>query len=366
MVSPLQSIVAGAKAQDVTDIRRKNALTSDQLNNSMVNRQAQRQQMDIRGQQAAQQQQQISNEQDIGSARYLNSLGKTLLASDEMQWPSILGAHVPQLQKMGYSSDKLRGLTRDQVNSVIQQTEPLMKQAQQAATTGQRETSDLVRDLTGATNPKTGKPFTKEEARQEVALRKSGIVGRSGIDAEEYGKREASRLDSQFGRKAGVAKEVKLAEGEAAADLDKTQKAVAGEKTYKVFNIALDNLSSALGATSLTGPIAGRLPASTTAAQIADAGKAIMLPVLKNIFREAGEGVFTDSDQRALEALLPRREQTKEAQLATMDAVEMIVKAKLGVTEDEYSGPDMEAYSWAKSNPNDPRSAAILKKIGAK
>lgn len=104
-----------------------------------------------------------------------------------------------------------------------------------------------------------------------------------------------------------------------------------GQKTFRVFSLALDNLSQSLGATSLSGPVAGRIPATTSASQIADAAKAIMLPTLKQIFRQAGEGVFTDKDQEALEAMLPRRQQTREAQMANIDAIEIIVRAKLGL-----------------------------------
>ena len=63
-----------------------------------------------------------------------------------------------------------------------------------------------------------------------------------------------------------------------------------------------------------------------------------MLPTLKNIFREAGEGTFTDSDQKALEQLLPRRGQTKEAQVAQIEAIEKIVKAKLNIPDAKEGG----------------------------
>jgi len=42
-----------------------------------------------------------------------------------------------------------------------------------------REREDLVNSLIGANNPKTNKPYTREEAMQEVALREAGIVARA-------------------------------------------------------------------------------------------------------------------------------------------------------------------------------------------
>lgn len=53
-------------------------------------------------------------------------------------------------------------------------------------TQGQKLSADimarrnLIDNLVGATNPVTGKPFTREEAAREVALRESGITARAG------------------------------------------------------------------------------------------------------------------------------------------------------------------------------------------
>lgn len=52
--------------------------------------------------------------------------------------------------------------------------------SRQATPAAVRERESLAESLVGATNPKTGKPFTREEAVQEVALRDAGIVAREG------------------------------------------------------------------------------------------------------------------------------------------------------------------------------------------
>ncbi len=189
-------------------------------------------------------------------------------------------------------------------------------------TAGQREFQGLTQGLS---------PEEQLQARKV----KLGLEPRAAIAASEFGDREAAKLEAQKGRKADIAAEVKQAQEEAKVEVEQRFQTEENQRTFEVFNLALDNLTQSLGGTSLTGPIAGRLPASTTASQIADAAKAVMLPTLKQIFRQAGEGTFTDSDQRALEALLPRREQTKEAQLATIDAIDKIVRAKLGIAQPE-------------------------------
>lgn len=194
----------------------------------------------------------------------------------------------------------------------------------QDLTSQERQRQALLKDL------KSKDDEVRKSA--EVAL---GLTGRAlSLTAEEAGKREAAKLGAQKGKKAEIAAEVKIAQEQAKLDVKAKFQAEENIKTFKVFEIALDNLTKSLGGTSLTGPFAGRIPATTTASQIAESAKAVMLPTLKQIFRQAGEGTFTDADQRALEGLLPSRKQTKAAQLATMDVVEKIVRAKLGILDD--------------------------------
>lgn len=95
-----------------------------------------------------------------------------------------------------------------------------------------------------------------------------------------------------------------------------------------VWKTARDNLKTALGGTT-TGPFVGRLPAVTTGQQIADGAVSQMAPVLKQIFRQAGEGTFTDKDQELLIAMLPTRTDTPASAAAKIDAVDLMVQAKL-------------------------------------
>ena len=91
------------------------------------------------------------------------------------------------------------------------------------------------------------------------------------------------------------------------------QAAVANDLLRQQFDFGFSALESALGGTGQTGKIFGNLPAITTSAQIADNAKALLLPIMKGVFRGAGEGVFTDKDQETLEAMLPTRNMTTEA-----------------------------------------------------
>lgn len=54
-----------------------------------------------------------------------------------------------------------------------------------------------------------------------------------------------------------------------------------------------------------------------------------MAPVLKQLFRTAGEGTFSDSDQKLLVSMLPSRMDTPAAAKSKMQNIDAIVRAKL-------------------------------------
>lgn len=94
------------------------------------------------------------------------------------------------------------------------------------------------------------------------------------------------------------------------------------------FNIALDNLEQSLTETT-TGPIVGRVPAMSSEAQTAEGARAVLAPILKQLTRVAGEGVFTDKDQELLMQQLPSRTDTPEAVKRKIEMVRQAMNAKL-------------------------------------
>lgn len=114
-----------------------------------------------------------------------------------------------------------------------------------------------------------------------------------------------------------------------AAD-DKADTAAAA---YDTFKIAIGAVNDALSKTE-TGPIAGRVNMGfTSEAQTADAAVAAIAPVLKQIFRTAGEGVFTDKDQQLLLDMIPSRVVDEKARDAIMKNIDAIVRSKLGIDD---------------------------------
>ena len=108
-------------------------------------------------------------------------------------------------------------------------------------------------------------------------------------------------------------------------------KAVEAKKTLQAYATARDGLLDGLEGTDATGPFVGRIPATTSAAQIADGGVAAMAPILKGLFRSAGEGTFTDKDQELLMGMVPTRNDRPDARAAKIANIDRIVSAKMGM-----------------------------------
>jgi len=145
-------------------------------------------------------------------------------------------------------------------------------------------------------------------------------------------RKEVNKLSAQLKLKPEVESAVfEAVEGaKATAEAAQTQKS--NEVALNVYDTAMSGLVESLGGTT-TGPGAGFLPAITADAQIANGAIAAMAPVLKQMFRGAGEGTFTDKDQELLLAMIPTRNDLPEAREAKIKNIDAIVRAKLGTQQ---------------------------------
>lgn len=254
MVSPLQSLVAGVRAQplpDVGDMLRQQALTNSSLETQALQRQGMQQQQSM-------QRQQMSNEQALGAARYINYLGKQLLAAPESQWPMILEPNLPQLQQIGYTPDILRNMTRDQVAAVVQQTEPLVAQQQGGFTAGQRERQDLLRDL------ESEDPRIRKSAEIALGLTQRAVGSAAQTITEQGTAQDVARTEEIISERKG------LGSGRAAT----TTKAI-DDGYSKVIKIQgnirnIDRAISALDRGANTGAVQRFLPSVTAASRELD------------------------------------------------------------------------------------------------
>lgn len=103
-------------------------------------------------------------------------------------------------------------------------------------------------------------------------------------------------------------------------------------RVYGTYQTAMKGVSDALSNTT-TGPIAGRMPAFSAEQQIAEGAVAAIAPILKQLFRAAGEGVFTDRDQQLLLDMVPTRTDRQQAKDAKITNINAIVASKLGIEQ---------------------------------
>lgn len=150
---------------------------------------------------------------------------------------------------------------------------------------------------------------------------------------------EIGKLTAEFNLKPRIQKAVTIAVANATMLSDQAKLDKRNESTFKVYETGMRGLVAGLDST-FTGPFVSMLPAVTANAQIADGAIAAMAPVMKQMFRAAGEGIFTDKDQELLLEMIPSRDDLPKSRQAKLANIDAIVRAKLGIMLPDESLPD--------------------------
>lgn len=111
-------------------------------------------------------------------------------------------------------------------------------------------------------------------------------------------------------------------------EADAEANAKKNSKAFGTYQAAIGQLEKAASQTT-TNPVVGLMPAVTASAQIMEGSISMMAPVLKEMFRQAGEGTFTDKDQELLLKMVPSRSEHPEAIKAKLEMIDNLVRAKL-------------------------------------
>jgi hypothetical protein len=178
---------------------------------------------------------------------------------------------------------------------------------------------------------------------------------RLGLDRQRFAEQQSAE-ERRAREQRGFTAEQNRLNREAQSDLvqDKANVKQRGveqqnQRAYSVYQAGISGLTKGLGG-SVTGPIAGRMPAFTAKQQIAQGSVAAMAPVLKQLFRSSGEGTFTDRDQDLLLEMVPSRTDEPEAIDAKLKNIDNIVRAKLGIPPAEQpQSPSTQALPVGQS-----------------
>ena len=237
-----------------------------------------------------------------------------------------------RMRELGFPvSDELDDVSDAALNQVIAQLNPIADAGQQdqGLTEFQRRNLDLQErrlDIQESITP-------AQAERNRLARERLEKTTSPELQAEISGAKELAKLEAQKKVKPGLAALVEEAELNARATIEEGQGSKKNQAAFNVYNTAMEGLLAGLQGTE-TGPFAGRLPALTANQQIADGAIAAMAPILKSIFRTAGEGTFTDKDQELLLAMVPTRKDRQAARLAKLQNIDAIVRAKLSPGSD--------------------------------
>jgi hypothetical protein len=164
-------------------------------------------------------------------------------------------------------------------------------------------------------------------AETQAAADRRAAEARAHAERMAQQQREFSASQNDLNRQAAAEK------SQATIDEKAKKQQLEIDRTLAVYEQAKKGLVTGLGETT-TGPFVGRAPAISTEQQVAEGAVAAMAPVLKQLFRAAGEGVFTDRDQALLMDMVPTRKDRAEARKLKMENIDRIVRAKLGMSQD--------------------------------
>jgi len=184
------------------------------------------------------------------------------------------------------------------------------------------------------------------------------------VEADVMRAKTGAKLDVELQKAPQVAAAIKQAEAQAAAFVNEGQTQKKDAAAYSVYLAGMTGLIAGLGGTE-TGPIAGRLPAVTTSQQIAEGSVAAMAPILKSMFRVAGEGTFTDKDQELLIDILPTRKDTPDTIASKISNIDAIIRAKLGQTNNQPRGNQPKTSAGSAGNKSlDDEIRRLEEKVG--
>lgn len=299
-------------------------------------------------------------EQQIGRAEYdqavqrlgvINRLAqKAKSLTGDQRYAFVQSINPEMLKSVGIDPAQISSVQLDDnsLDALIAQTSAALPKATGEAASFNEMTSGLSADeREKARRVALGlDPRAQGSAAMTIADRGlTGTVGASQAEIERQkalatGGVELALSPEQKRREAQAEADVKLATqpaitsatDTAANKADAAAKEAAAQKknarALAVYEQGIGSVRDALEGVN-TGYIAGKLPAVTEKQQTAEGALAAMAPVLKDLFREAGEGTFTKEDQQILMNMLPTRSDGPGARAAKIKNVDALVKVKL-------------------------------------
>jgi len=294
---------------------------------------------------------QFGQQQKLQGQKILNQSLTALRGIPLEQREQAFASIKPQLEQFGIdlSAVQPKDLTDIGLDQGILRTESLIGQpAQQKQPSGLQEFNALVAiaqdpnatelERNSANRALGNLAKVSTSAAERISSNPTLAAQIVKVEGSKAGAKETSKLFAKLKLEPQVKAEAAAALSDVKVLADQAAKTKANNDVFSIYEVGMGAVADALGDTS-TGFFAGRLPAITANQQIADGVIAAIAPVLKQMFRSAGEGVFTDKDQELLLAMIPSRKTSPEAIKSILSNVDAIVKAKLGIGQQQAAAP---------------------------
>lgn len=272
----------------------------------------------------------------------LYNMAKVLRSLPQEQRTWQLNHYIPKLKEYGFTDEELAtGMDDDaELDQAISFFSQYATKAKDAATRdfeakakaaglepGSPEYKHAAAVALGI-QERAGTRSSQERIASSQELTRQVAESEATIAGAEATAKEAGKLEAQKELRPEVEAAVAQAVEQAKDTAERTDKAQSNETALNVYDQAMSGLVGSLSGTQ-TGPGMGWI-SLTASQQIADGAVAAMAPVLKQLFRSAGEGNFTDRDQQMLLDMVPTRKDHPEAIRAKIENIDAIVRAKLG------------------------------------
>ena len=217
------------------------------------------------------------------------------------------------------TADYFRQQGRPQIAAIIEDVPSVASAALEALFKEPRAMSTFEQKLAAVKAANPDMPYSEVVNKVLAGEQPTTILKQMGTVPPGY----AANYDEQ----GNVTSLTPIPGGPAAAkDVEKTQK---DQQAFEVYQQAVAGMQKALGATP-TGYFMGMLPAVTVGMQKLDAATESFLPTLKDVFRGAGEGTFTEGDQQILTNLVPTRQDAPDVAAFKLEQLDRMVRIKLG------------------------------------
>jgi hypothetical protein len=190
-------------------------------------------------------------------------------------------------------------------------------------------------EMPGGVNPIKETPAQDRAGKLKLEIDK---ITRSSLPAAQKAKLiEQKKLEARLEGEPAVTTANKRAEAGVKSEVEAAERTRLNNITYTAWENGITELGRALGQTN-TGPGLGWLPAISENQQKADQALASMAPLLKEVFRQAGEGTFTKDDQQILLDMLPDRGSHSGVIQYAINNINNIVRTKLGIQQPNKGG----------------------------